>query len=392
MSKAKKPVFSTEGSWCQCNQDGGPASRVLSCSCGVQENARIDWCWDTSNKSSSVILLDNNTEVKFHPTYSSGTAAVAGAEVLGRSQHHYWEIRMVTPVYGTDVMVGVGTVQANVNSHIHTFTSLLGRCDQTWGYSYQGFIQHAGKQIKYGPKWGQTSIVGIHLDTWTGTLEFYLNRKPLGIAFRGLKNKDVFPMVSSTAAKSGMRLVCAQSFPASLTFSCIKLLADTVTTRASLLSDLPLPPGLQAFILNNYWFLIGHQNKPVPTASDYDTPATTSGTARCLEKSEGLRYQFVHDRQVASINNLRKRKGRVTPQEEESEDEECFLRLNKHNRPPAVTTSTNQEQSCSYEVTEASKELSRDTSDKISTPVNEDRAVRSPKAGKTKKRFTLKKK
>jgi hypothetical protein len=32
----------------------------------------------------------------------------------------------------------------------------------------------------YGPPYGRGSIIGVHLDMWKGTLQFYLNRKPLG--------------------------------------------------------------------------------------------------------------------------------------------------------------------------------------------------------------------
>lgn len=43
-----------------------------------------------------------------------------------------------------------------------------------------GYIQHKGKMQPYGRPYGCGSIVGVHLDMWKGTLQFYLNRKPLG--------------------------------------------------------------------------------------------------------------------------------------------------------------------------------------------------------------------
>jgi hypothetical protein len=43
-----------------------------------------------------------------------------------------------------------------------------------------GTIQHMGKMQPYGPPYGHGSIIGVHLDMWKGTLQFYLNRKPLG--------------------------------------------------------------------------------------------------------------------------------------------------------------------------------------------------------------------
>ena len=62
----------------------------------------------------------------FHPNYSSGTAAIRGTESMTRGQH-YWEVKMSTPVYGTDMMVGIGTGDASLNHMANKFESLLGQ-------------------------------------------------------------------------------------------------------------------------------------------------------------------------------------------------------------------------------------------------------------------------
>jgi SPRY domain-containing SOCS box protein 3 len=62
----------------------------------------FDWVWDEENKSAASNLSDDR-EVKFHPDFSSGTAAVRGTKVMKEGQH-YWEVKMVTPVYGTDMV------------------------------------------------------------------------------------------------------------------------------------------------------------------------------------------------------------------------------------------------------------------------------------------------
>ena len=44
----------------------------------------------------------------------------------------------------------------------------------------------------------------------------------------GLPNdEELYPMLSSTAAKSRMSLICAQSYPCNLAFECVKKLSDT---------------------------------------------------------------------------------------------------------------------------------------------------------------------
>ena len=60
--------------------------------------------WDEESKSRACTLANRNTEVRFHLEYSCGTAAARGTLPICEGQH-YWEIKMVSAVYGTD-MVG----------------------------------------------------------------------------------------------------------------------------------------------------------------------------------------------------------------------------------------------------------------------------------------------
>lgn len=146
-------------------------------------------------------------------------------------------------------MIGVGTSNVNLNSAEHDFCSFLGHDRESFGFSYHGYIQHAGKKLNYGACFGQGSLVGVYLDTWRGTLEFFLNRKPLGkfiilqistylyfslqyfydlgIAFTGLRDFALYPMVCSTAAHSMMRLTYSCSVPASLSVSCLSVLKSS---------------------------------------------------------------------------------------------------------------------------------------------------------------------
>ena len=274
---------------------------------------RHDWTWDTTSRSPSVLLVQFNTQIIFHPTYSSGTASVFGSLPLVSPNHHYWEVKMLSPVYGTDVMVGLATKDINTTYHTHSFASLLGHDSHSWGFSYQGFVQHGGKKNVYGSRWGKGNTVGVHYDSWRGTVEFYLDRKPLGLAFTGLKGKEVFPIVSSTAAKSEMKLVTAQSFANNLQFSCLKRLADKLPGSSIL--NLYLPPGLRSFIQNNYWFFINlQQEKCLQISSDSPPPGGVVS---------GLACRVVDDRWLVSISNQDKRK--TMEDDSHSEDEECFL-------------------------------------------------------------------
>lgn len=67
--------------------------------------ADFDWVWDDLNKSSATLLSCDNRKVNFHMEYSCGTAAIRGTKELGEGQH-FWEIKMTSPVYGTDMVSG----------------------------------------------------------------------------------------------------------------------------------------------------------------------------------------------------------------------------------------------------------------------------------------------
>ncbi|XP_045318352.1 SPRY domain-containing SOCS box protein 3 isoform X1 [Leopardus geoffroyi] len=112
------------------------AHRGKDCRCG-EEDEHFDWVWDDLNKSSATLLSCDNRKVNFHTEYSCGTAAIRGTKELGEGQH-FWEIKMTSPVYGTDMMVGIGTSDVDLDKYHHTFCSLLGRDEDSWGLSYTG--------------------------------------------------------------------------------------------------------------------------------------------------------------------------------------------------------------------------------------------------------------
>ncbi|XP_061256739.1 SPRY domain-containing SOCS box protein 3 isoform X2 [Bos javanicus] len=177
----------TGESFCDCDSQSEAfcgslhtAHRGRDCRCG-EEDEYFDWVWDDLNKSSATLLSCDNRKVSFHMEYSCGTAAIRGTKELGEGQH-FWEIKMTSPVYGTDMMVGIGTSDVDLDKYHHTFCSLLGRDEDSWGLSYTGLLHHKGDKTSFSSRFGQGSIIGVHLDTWHGTLTFFKNRKCIGEA------------------------------------------------------------------------------------------------------------------------------------------------------------------------------------------------------------------
>lgn len=62
-----------------------------------------EWTWDKSMSNENTEVNNMGREVTFHKHFSNGTAAIKGCSPLKEGQH-YWEIKMTTSVYGTDMV------------------------------------------------------------------------------------------------------------------------------------------------------------------------------------------------------------------------------------------------------------------------------------------------
>ncbi|CAJ0957589.1 unnamed protein product [Ranitomeya imitator] len=264
----------TGESYCSCDsQNDAYCSslhtfhQIKSCQCG-EEDDYFDWVWDDCSKSTATVLGCDNRKVSFHMEYSCGTAAIRGNRVLSEGQH-FWEIKMTSPVYGTDMMVGIGTSDVNLDKYRHSFCSLLGRMPRV------GVSHTQGDKSSFSTRFGQGSIIGVHLDTWHGVLTFYKNRKCIGVAATQLRNKKLFPMVCSTAAKSSMKVIRSCSCRTSLQYLCCARLRQLLPDCVDSLEALPLPPGLKQVLSNKLGWVLQMGISPSRQRKS-DTVATAS--------------------------------------------------------------------------------------------------------------------
>nr|XP_020024985.1 SPRY domain-containing SOCS box protein 3 isoform X2 [Castor canadensis] len=241
--------------------------RSKDCRCG-EEDEYFDWVWDDLNKSSATLLSCDNRKVSFHMEYSCGTAAIRGTKELGEGQH-FWEIKMTSPVYGTDMMVGIGTSDVDLDKYHHTFCSLLGRDEDSWGLSYTGLLHHKGDKTSFSSRFGQGSIIGVHLDTWHGTLTFFKNRKCI-------------------AAKSSMKVIRSRASTTSLQYLCCYRLRQLRPDSGDTLEGLPLPPGLKQVLHNKLGWVLSmncsHRKSPAPSPSAVARPSPNSPDARPCQR------------------------------------------------------------------------------------------------------------
>ncbi|KAG4070369.1 hypothetical protein HA402_006511 [Bradysia odoriphaga] len=268
----KKSQNNRSPAFCKCSQ-----AVAELCECGEKDSRSLDWTWYIESDEVSNLSFHGQTIV-FHPTFSQGTAAVKGSTRLDKNMIHHWEIKILSDMTGTDLMVGVGTDKVDFSSCKYKYTSLLGLCNQSWGYSYRGLAQHNGRLKYYGKRYSSLCIVGVYLDLRHRCIEFYLNRRfvlsfgtgrvistfclffacrPQGTAYRQIKideDADVYPMVCSTSAKSIVRLINATSFAESLQYLCMKV----ISKDRSSIEFVQSAPGLR-HLCNDYWFLLSKE-------------------------------------------------------------------------------------------------------------------------------------
>ncbi|XP_073987750.1 SPRY domain-containing SOCS box protein SP555 isoform X2 [Rhodnius prolixus] len=211
------------------------------------------WTWNRFDRSREVRLYDLGLRTAhFHPNWSSGTAAVRGTRVLNNGRY-YWEIRMSQRIFGTSMMVGVATNRARL--HADAFVNLIGEDENGWGLSHKGLVFHAGKWAYYTRpfKENESTTIGILFDGVAGTLSFYKDGKCLGVAFKDLHKvrENLYPIISSTAAKTKMTLALMKRDFVNLQDRCRAVIVSQLNSPSDLDCNVPdnlIPPKLKQYL------------------------------------------------------------------------------------------------------------------------------------------------
>jgi len=109
------------------------------------------------------------------------------------------------------------------------------------------------------------------------------------MVFSGLRGKHLYPMLSSTAARTGMKLVKACSYTTSLQFLCCCVLRQIIPPHLDVTAALSLPPGLHDFLVNNLDWLLRPSE-----LSDLSTMIPSSSTKRRLEDHPSTSSSLSH--------------------------------------------------------------------------------------------------
>uniref|UniRef100_A0A3B3SDA9 SplA/ryanodine receptor domain and SOCS box containing 4 n=1 Tax=Paramormyrops kingsleyae TaxID=1676925 RepID=A0A3B3SDA9_9TELE len=168
---------------------------------------QLQHAWNPDDRSLNIFVKeDDRLTFHRHPVAQSTDC------IRGRVGHvrglHAWHVQWPARQRGTHAVVGVATVAAPL--HSVGYTALVGSDAESWGWdlgrnklyhdsknrgpaaaaSYPAFLQPEETFVL-----PESLLVVLDMDE--GTLSFMVDGQYLGVAFRGLKGKKLYPVVSA---------------------------------------------------------------------------------------------------------------------------------------------------------------------------------------------------
>ncbi|XP_061049607.1 SPRY domain-containing SOCS box protein 4 [Eubalaena glacialis] len=215
--------------------------------------------WNPEDRSLNVFVKDDDRLTFHRHPVAQSTDGIRGKVGHARGLHA-WQIHWPARQRGTHAVVGVATARAPL--HSVGYTALVGSDAESWGWDLgRSRLYHDGKNrpgVAYpaflGPEeaFALPDSLLVVLDMDEGTLSFVVDGQYLGVAFRGLKGKKLYPVVSAVwgHCEVTMRYINGldpEPLPLmDLCRRCIRLALGR--QRLQDISSLPLPQSLKNYL------------------------------------------------------------------------------------------------------------------------------------------------
>ncbi|XP_044738787.1 protein gustavus isoform X1 [Chrysoperla carnea] len=167
-------------------------------------DTQLKHSWNAEDRSLNIFVKDDDKLTFHRHPVAQSTDCIRG-KVGYTKGLHVWEVCWSTRQRGTHAVVGVATTDAPL--HSVGYQSLVGASDQSWGWDlgrnklYHDSKNNVGVTYPTLLKPDETFIVPdkflVVLDMDEGTLSFVVDGQYLGVAFRGLKGRKLYPIVSA---------------------------------------------------------------------------------------------------------------------------------------------------------------------------------------------------
>ncbi|KAA0701726.1 SPRY domain-containing SOCS box protein 4 [Triplophysa tibetana] len=172
-------------------------------------DVQLHHAWNPDDRSLNLFIKDDDRLTFHRHPVAQSTDCVRG-KVGFTCGLHAWSLRWPVRQRGTHAMVGVATSLASLRAV--GYCAMVGSDAESWGWdlgrgrlyhdrkSQRGPLPSYPKFIEDEDEEGTFSVpeeILVVLDMDEGTLGFCAEGKYLGVAFRGLKGKRVYPIVSA---------------------------------------------------------------------------------------------------------------------------------------------------------------------------------------------------
>ncbi|UYV65150.1 VPS13D [Cordylochernes scorpioides] len=226
----------------------------------VDRETQLWHAWNGDDRSYNLYVKhDDPLTLHRHPVAQS-TDGIRGKVGFTRG-FHAWEIHWSSRQRGTHAVVGIATTEAPL--HCAGYQSLVGSNAESWGWDLgRNRLYH---DVKHNPgtpypallKSDETFVVPdrliVVLDMDEGTLAYVADGQYLGIAFKGLKGKKLYPMISAVWGHCEITMKYLGGLdpgPLPLKDICRRVIRQQLgKCRLSQLDDMNLPTALKNYLL-----------------------------------------------------------------------------------------------------------------------------------------------
>ncbi|XP_074654213.1 protein gustavus-like [Tubulanus polymorphus] len=221
---------------------------------------QVEQAWNADDRSLNIFVKEDDKMTFHRHPVAQSTDCIRGRQGYTKGLH-VWEIYWSTRQRGTHAVVGVATADAPL--HCVGYQSLVGSNNESWGWDLgRNKLYH---DCKNNPGITYPSILNndenfvvpdsfyVVLDMDEGTLSFIVDGQYLGVAFRGLKGKKLYPIVSAVwgHCEITMRYIGGlDPEPLPLMDLCRRTIRQTIGKhRLHDIQKLPLPNALKSYLL-----------------------------------------------------------------------------------------------------------------------------------------------
>lgn len=163
--------------------------------------------WNPDDRSLNIFIKEEDKLTFHRHPVAQSTDCIRGRVGYTRGLH-VWKIHWPARQRGTHAVVGVATSEAPL--HSVGYTALVGSDCESWGWDlgrnrlYHDSKNRAHSSLPSYPAFLEPEesftlpdYLLVILDMDEGTLSFMVDGQYLGVAFRGLKGKKLYPIVSA---------------------------------------------------------------------------------------------------------------------------------------------------------------------------------------------------